>query len=150
MSAWIQQEKLKYTSIVFSLTWDLAESFLFSPSFHYGLSKCIHRKMHILFQIRLRLIIISFLTDKSPFLGVSLDEVPRPWSANSFKGEAFSSQCSQHYFGIWVSSVSQLRVFSLQQTNGNWLFSIVWKMTTRWLFGGLSLRPNPFCCLTHT
>ena len=56
--------------------------------------------MHVLFQIRPRLILISFLENKSPVLGVSVDKFPGPRRVNSFKGEAFSSLCSLHGM-IW-------------------------------------------------
>ena len=41
----------------------------------------------------------------------------------------------------------KLCVFALQRTNSNWLFSVVWKMTTCWLFGGLILCTNHGRCL---
>ena len=67
--------------------------------------------MHVLFQIRPRLIIISFLVDKSRYLGISFNEAHRPQSTNSFRGEVFSllSVFSvRHDFRIWVSSVTQI------------------------------------------
>ena len=64
--------------------------------------------MHVLFQIRPRLIIISFLVNQCPAWDISFNEGHRPLSANLFRGEAFSclSEFSAwHDFGIWFSSV---------------------------------------------
>ena len=74
-SAWIQQGIFKHTSIVYSLTWDFDESFLSSFSSRYGLSYHVEKKMHVSFQIRPRLVFISFLDDSSPALSVSFNEV---------------------------------------------------------------------------
>ena len=53
----------------------------------------VGRRIHVLFQIRPRLIIVSFLVDKS-FLWYSFNEATIPRSLSSFKGEAFSFLCS--------------------------------------------------------
>ena len=87
-SAWIQQDKSEYTLIVCSLIWDFVESFL-SSKINYCLFPCGQ--------------IFS--------LGICLTRLTIPWSASSFKGEAFpflSVFTVQHDFGIWVSSVSQI------------------------------------------
>ena len=71
----------------------------------------IDRNVHVVFQIRPRLIIISFLVDKSPALDISFNEAHMPRIANLFSGEAFtflSVFSGWHDFGIWVSSVSQI------------------------------------------
>ena len=65
--------------------------------------------MYALFQIRSRLIIVSFFVDKFFSLGIRLMRLTIPRSANSFKGEAFSFLSvfpARHCFGILVSSVS--------------------------------------------
>ena len=106
MSAGIQ-DKFEYTSIVCPLTWDFVESFL--SFFFLSLLGC-HNK---LIRMRPRLIIVPFLVDKS-FFSIRLTRLTMLRCANSLK-EAFSFLSvfpAQHYFGIWVSSVSQI-MFSL-------------------------------------
>ena len=106
--------------------------------------------MHVLFQIRPRLFIISFLVDKSPAFGISFNEAHRPLNGNSFRGEAFyflSGFTAQHDFGIWVSSVSQIMCLR-PPTNKRLLVSFCSLKNDHVLaFGGLFLSFSP---LTHT
>ena len=65
-SAWIQQDKFEYTLTACSLTRDFAESFP-SSVLSFSLLGCHNTLLEMLvkFQIRPRLIIVSFLVDKS-------------------------------------------------------------------------------------
>ena len=164
-SAWIQQDKFEYTLIVCSLTWDSVEFILSSFPLVISFPLYVGRRIHVLFQIRLRLIIISFLVDK--FL---LWEFVLPRSLNSFKGEVFFlfSQCSLHgmtwnlgFFHIQMMFLVFQRtkgncfcVFILRRINSNCLVSVVWKFTTCWLFGCFFLSTNhghrSASPLTHT
>ena len=105
--------------------------------------------MHVLFQIRPRLIIISFLVDKSPALGISFNEARQIQECKFIQRRSFFfSLCS--LCGMTLESgflpYPKLCVLALQSTNSNWLFPVVWKMTC-WLFGSLFLHSNHGCCL---
>ena len=77
--------------------------------------------MPVLFQLRPRLIIVSFLLDKSTALGIRSTRLTIPRSVNSFEGEAFYSLSvfsARHDFGIWVSSVSQILCLHFSMNKG--------------------------------
>ena len=96
-------------------------SFLFFFCYLASIIKKVDKKMHILFPIRLRLITIFFLMDKSTALGIHLTRLNIPWSANSFKGEAFyflSVFSALYDFGIWVSSLSQIMCLHFPMNKG--------------------------------
>ena len=109
--------------------------------------------MHVLFQIKPRLITYSFLVDELTALGIRLTRFTITRRANSFKGETFSflSVFSVwHYFGIWFLPYPKLFVFTFLRTKGNCLVSVIWKITTCWFFGALFLCTNHGHCLPLT
>ena len=106
--------------------------------------------MHVLFQIRPRIIIISFLGDKSPALGISFNEAHQTSECEFIQRRSFffslSVLCTAWLWNMCFFRIPNY-VFALQRTNGNKLVFIVWKMIMCWLFGGLFLRTNHGHCL---
>ena len=77
-------------------------------------------------------------------LGIRLTRLTIPRSANSFKEVFLFSHCSLCGIVLEFGFLQYPKscVFTLRRRNGNCLVSVVWKITTCWLFGDLFLRAN--------
>ena len=114
--------------------------------------------IHVLFQIRPRLIIVSVLMDKS-FFGYSFNEAHHASKFEFIKRRSFFSfslsiLCVAWFWNLGFFHIPDyalsfstnkgnfLCVFTLGWINGNYSVFVVWKITTCWVFGCFFLSTN--------